>query len=74
VKVSPTLMRELGLDNDDEVQDAALLAQKSASVRRATTETALASAREDVLVAQRALKNAVEEVARLQGVLADMAD
>ena len=74
VKVSPTLMRELGLDNDDDVQDAALLAQKSTKQMRATTETELASAREDVQVAQRALKNAVEEVARLQGVLASMED
>jgi len=84
VKVSPTLMRELGLDND-EVQDDALLARSGdnhkAAVARAQerylrtyTETALTKAREEAAASQRAWKDATEEVARLQGVLASMAD
>jgi len=83
VKVSPTLMRELGLD-DEEEQDTVLLTRSGdnhkAAVARAErhlrtyTETALTKAREEAAASQRAWKDATEEVARLQGVLASMAD
>ena len=84
VKVSPTLMRELGLDDTNDHDGTVdfgsaaeevhmpLLAQKSANQTRAAMVTALTKAREEAVTSQRVWKNATEEVARLQGVLAAM--